>query len=88
MQTETNQTETSDEVSEPTVNAAKWAQTAEPGDYLRTYEDAGGSDVSDPGSRCGYDDQQLDEANRILAERNLTMQADDTGLVAVEIESA
>jgi hypothetical protein len=63
-----------------------WARTAEAGDYLRTYEDSGLSAYEDPGSRCGYDDRELDETRRILADRDLRLEADDVGLVAVAVE--
>jgi len=62
--------------------AREWAASASAGDYLVEYEDTGMTAEQDPGSRCGYDDQQLDEIRRILAGRDLTLEADDRGLVA------
>ncbi len=61
-----------------------WARKAESGDYLVEYEDTGMTAEEDPGSRCGYDDQQLDQVGRWLRERGLKLTADDRGLV-VEI---
>lgn len=62
-----------------------WARTAESGDYLAEYEDDGLTAEEDTGSRCGYDDQQLDAVARVLRERNLRLVADDCGLVVTEV---
>lgn len=61
-----------------------WARTAEAGDYLAEYEDDDLDDVSDPGSRCGYDDPTLDEIERVLRARDLTLCATDVGLEVQE----
>ena len=39
------------------------------------------AEQADTGSRCGWGDSELDEAKRILARGNLTLIADDMGLV-------
>lgn len=65
--------------------ALDWASTAEAGDYLVQYEDTGMSHDDDPGSRCGYDDAELAQIRDSLRERDLTLTADDRGLVAVAV---
>lgn len=62
--------------------ALKWARSAAAGDYLIEYKDTGMTAEQDPGSRCGYDDAQLDEIRHVLGRRGLTLEADDRGLVA------
>ena len=69
-----------------TAELMTWARTANAGEYLARYADDGLDDVSDSGSRCGYGDDQLDAAKRILRSRDLTLTADDRGLV-VEVAS-
>jgi hypothetical protein len=60
-----------------------WSARAEAGDYLARFEDCRGPD---PGSRCGYSDMELDAVKGRLAERDLTLRADDTGLVVEQRE--
>jgi len=67
--------------------ALTWAASAAAGDYLVEYEDTGMTDRDDPGSRCGYDDRGLDEIRRVLERRELTLTADDRGLVARSVRS-
>ena len=69
------------------TDALDWAVTAEPGDYLVTYEDTGMTAAQDPGSRCGYDDSELDQIRRMLGRRDLLLTADDRGLVAQAVRS-
>ena len=64
------------------ADALAWASTAVDGEYLVHYEDTGMTDAEDPGSRCGYGDDELDTIRRALAKRDLTLTADDRGLVA------
>ena len=59
-----------------------WASTAAAGDYLARYEDSG-DDVSDPGSRCGYSDEQLHAMREVLGERGRRLESDDVGLRVV-----
>lgn len=66
-----------------TAELGAWAREADEGDYLVEYEDTGMTADEDPGSRCGYDDQQLDQLKRWLADRDLALEADDVGLVVV-----
>ena len=61
-----------------------WARTAEAGEYLAEYDDDDLDDVSDPGSRCGFDDQTLDEVESVLRDRGLTLTATDVGLEVCE----
>lgn len=68
----------------------KWTTTCEAGEYLCEYDDTDdeGDDLypePDSGSRCGRDDQELDEINSMLSRRGLTLEADDRGLVAVAV---
>jgi hypothetical protein len=63
------------------AEARAWALEASEGEYLVEYEDTGMKAEEDPGSRCGFDDQQLDELGRILRARDLKLTADDVGLV-------
>ncbi len=63
---------------------AQWAKSADAGDYLATYE--AGDDGLD-GSRCGYSDVHLDETKRVLRARDLTLVADDRGLVVEELKT-
>lgn len=44
-------------------------------------------DANDSGSRCGFDDQQIADLENILGARDLTLKADDRGLVAAEVSS-
>lgn len=55
------------------------------GDYLAYFTDT--PDNSDPGSRCGYCDQELDEIRRGLLQRGLRLQSDDIGLIVVREEN-
>lgn len=65
--------------------ALVWARDeAEAGDYLAEYDDDGLDADSDPGTRCGYDDETLDAVGRILRDRGLRLGTDDVGLVAEE----
>jgi hypothetical protein len=66
-----------------------WSETVTEGEYLASYEDDDLDEVSDPGSRCGYDDATLAQVRSWLGERGMTIEADDRGLcvVAVEVES-
>lgn len=64
------------------TEALRWAADAEAGSYLVEYEDTGLTDAQDPGSRCGYSDDELDQIRRALGDRDLTLTADDRGLVA------
>lgn len=66
-------------------DALYWARDTEAGDYLIEYEDSGLSDEEDPGSRCGFDDRELAEIERVLGERGLKLVADDCGLAAAEV---
>lgn len=66
--------------------AIEWARGAEEGEYLIEYEDTGLSAAQDPGSRCGFDDAELDAIRCELARRDLSLEADDQGLIAVEIQ--
>jgi len=68
-------------------DALLWAAAAAPGEYLIEYEDTGLTDAQDPGSRCGYDDRELDQIRAALRTRGLTLAADDRGLVAGEAVS-
>lgn len=61
------------------LDALAWARTAVAGEYLARYTSEQGDD---PGSRCGYGDDVLDEAGRILGARGLRLAANDLGLVA------
>lgn len=63
-------------------DARTWALQAEAGDYLIEYDDDGLTAETDPGSRCGFGDDELAEIERILRDRDLTLRADDTGLCA------
>lgn len=63
--------------------ARAWAVTAEVGDYLAKYADDDLDDVSDPGSRCGYDDETLSAIEAELGKRDLKLEANDRGLVVV-----
>ena len=64
--------------------AVAWARAAEAGDYLVEYEDTNMTAEEDPGSRCGFGDDELAEIERILRERDLSLEVDDVGLVAQE----
>jgi hypothetical protein len=64
-------------------DARKWALTAEAGEYLIEYDDEDCPPAEDdPGSRCGFGDDELAAIERILRDRDLTLRADDTGLCA------
>lgn len=74
---------TEDEPYEASLpRALDWASDASAGEYLVEYSETGMTDVEDPGSRCGYDDSDLDAIRRALAERGLTLTSDDRGLMA------
>lgn len=60
--------------------AAIWARTAEPNEYLARFLNDNLDDVSDPGSRCGYGDDTLAAVEKALAARGLTLVATDVGL--------
>lgn len=62
--------------------AIEWAQECEAGDYLIEYEDCDSTPEEDPGSRCGFDDQELDAIRSVLRGRDMTLSADDRGLLA------
>lgn len=67
-------------------DARKWAKTADAGEYLCEYEDVYETDeerAKDDGSMCGFGADEIAEINAILARRDLTITADDRGLVAV-----
>ena len=66
--------------------ALDWARRAVPGDYLIEYDEAGGDADSDPGSRCGFDDEVLAAVEAELRRRDLSLVADDVGLVAAPRE--
>lgn len=59
------------------TDAIRWAETADPGDYLITYDETGLPAAEDPGSRCGFDDAALAEIESMLRARDLTLMADD-----------
>jgi hypothetical protein len=63
-----------------------WSETATEGEYLAEYEDDDLDEVSDPGSRCGYDDATLTQTRSWLGERGLSLSADDRGLCVVALE--
>lgn len=68
-----------------TANALVWAHDAAAGDYLCRYDDVYETPderESDDGSRCGFDDQDLDAIGEILRRRDLQLIADDRGLLA------
>lgn len=67
--------------------AIAWARTAKAGAYLFEYEATGMTDVDDPGSRCGYSDSDLAEIESVLGRRDMTLVADDRGLVAQTVRS-
>lgn len=69
------------------TDALDWALDCDAGDYLVEYSETGLTDTEDPGSRCGYGDDELDAIRRVLAERDLTLVADDRGLVAQAVRS-
>lgn len=79
MNTTTNETK---ETTMTLTDAISWARTADAGDYLIHYEDTGLSAEEDPGSRCGFGDDELDAIRASLRGRGLTLEADDRGLVA------
>lgn len=64
------------------TDAIHWTRTAEAGDYLITYEDSGLTHEEDPGSRCGFDDQELAQIELAQRQRDLALGADDRGLRA------
>lgn len=59
----------------------KWARQADAGEYLVEYENTGITDIEDPGSMCGYGADELDAVKAELAMRDLSLEADDRGLV-------
>jgi hypothetical protein len=65
------------------IEAVIWARTAEANEYLATYDEDDMDDVSDAGSRCGFDDEALDEISCVLGKRGLRLEADDVGLVVI-----
>ena len=66
--------------------ALAWARDeAEAGEYLAEYENDGLDAESDPGSRCGYEDETLDAVGRVLRERDLRLSTDDVGIVVEEV---
>lgn len=75
-----------DEYEASITDALAWARTAEVGEYLVRYKDAGSTPKSDPGSRCGYSDVELDEIEQVLRARDLRLVTDDRGLLAAAAE--
>lgn len=69
------------------TKAIKWARSAKDGEYLVEYKDTGMTPAQDPGSRCGYGDQELASIDLELRERDLRLIADDRGLVAQAVRS-
>jgi hypothetical protein len=69
------------------AEAFTWARTCDAGEYLARYSEDDLDDVSDSGSRCGFDDLELDDLKRELGKRGMTLEADDEGLVARELAS-
>jgi hypothetical protein len=63
------------------TQAIKIAKSADAGDYLIEYADTGLTDAEDPGSRCGFGDDELAEIEQVLARRGLSLRADDEGLL-------
>ena len=55
--------------------ALEWARSAEAGEYLAHHE-------AKPGNSCGYSEQDLSEIKRQLRAHDLSLTADDVGLVA------
>lgn len=70
------------------TDAIRWTRTATAGDYLITYDDSGLTHDEDPGSRCGFGDAELAAIEQLLEARDLTLTADDRGLVAAAADSA
>ena len=64
----------------------EWCYEASVGYYLTTYEDCGSNEMSDPGSRCGYSDVQLDTIKRLLQDRGMYLLADDRGLIVMRLD--
>lgn len=64
------------------AEAIRWARTAAAGDRLIDYDETGLTDAQDPGSRCGFDDAELADIEAVLRHNDLTLTADDRGLVA------
>lgn len=62
----------------------EFAQSATAGEYFAQFDDDGLDEMSDPGSRCGYGDDELDDLERLLNARGLTLTTDDIGLVVRE----
>jgi hypothetical protein len=69
------------------AEVGEWVRDVEAGEYLVEYEDTGLTAEQDPGSRCGFGDDELDQISRWLGERGLKLEADDVGLVVVEVRS-
>lgn len=74
------------EIRMSVADAIAWARSADMGDYLIRYEDTGLSHAEDPGSRCGFGDDELDEISAVLRARGMRLTADDQGLVAQAAE--
>lgn len=68
--------------------ALSWARNTNEGDYLAEYANDDLDEESDPGNRCGYDDETLDAIESVLAERSLTLRANDRGLVVEASDAA
>lgn len=66
------------------IDASVWAKSATAGEYLVRYSEGDSTPETDPGSRCGYDDRELDDARRVLRSRGLRLETDDRGILAVE----
>jgi len=64
-----------------TLNVGAFCATAVVGDYLATYWEG----ERDTGSRCGWPDSAITDIRCRLARRNLTLFADDRGLVIAEV---
>lgn len=65
-------------------DAVAWALVALPGEYLIRYADSEFTDAEDPGSRCGYGDEELDAIRAALRSRGLALGSDDLGLLATQ----
>lgn len=65
------------------ADACAWARGAEDGDSLIDWDESGLSDAEDRGNRAGLSDPTLDDVERILSSRGLSLEATDEGLVAV-----
>lgn len=62
--------------------ALGWAESAKRHEYLVYWDD---SPADDPGNRGGFDDSELAQIDDVLAERDLTLATDDTGIYAARL---